>query len=230
MKWKLNRTLNRSETIYTRFSFGLNGGLCSNRWWIERALFYPGASVTETLIVPSKNYLTKSSWSDRFLSLIRICFSTQNSAWFQFCAGWLGCCCFSEICRGFSRKKKLFKKINKSLINFAWPVTIKTCQVIHLKKRPVIYEKNWSHADFWKKTTYTHLHKEKIFSAALIYIKKRKLIDWREILRVSFEQKSKQNLVVFYHHQKTFQQFKKKLDPVQQEIKINVVYIIKSLN
>ena len=112
------------------------------------------------------------------------------SAWFQFCAGWLGCCCFSEICRGFSRKKKLFKKINKSLINFAWPVTIKTCQVIHLKKRPVIYEKKLVTCGLLKKTTYTHLHKENFFSAALIYIKKRKLIDWREILRVSFGQKS----------------------------------------
>jgi len=30
---------------------------------------------------------------------------------------------------------------------------------------------------FEKKTTYTHLHKEKFFPSALIYIKERKLID-----------------------------------------------------
>ena len=84
---------------------------------------------------------------------------------------------------------------------------------------------------FEKNHIYT-LTQRKIFFRCFDIYKKTKT-DW---LKRDFKSefwpkiitKSKQNL--FYNHQKTFQQFKKKLDPVQQEIKINVVYIIKSLN
>ena len=130
---------------------------------------------------PSKYYyLTKSSWSDRFLSLIRICFSTRPG--FSFSALLAEA---AEIVVDFH--EKTFKKINKSLINFAWPVTIKTCQV-NTWKRPVIFKKFGHMRTFEKKHT---KKKKNIFflCSALIYKTK---TDWlNENLRVSFDQNHK---------------------------------------